>query len=30
MHSDISTKTGERIIIYVTDQDLEAKFSTDR
>lgn len=26
LHTDISTKTGERIIIFTLDQDLEAKF----
>lgn len=27
LHSDISTKTGERVIIFILDQDLEAKFN---
>ncbi len=26
LHTDISTKTGERIIIFTLDQNLEAKF----
>ena len=26
LHTDISTKTGERIIIFTLDQDLEDKF----
>lgn len=26
LHSDISTKTGERIIVFVLDKDLENKF----
>ncbi|MFB3895984.1 MAG: DUF2294 domain-containing protein [bacterium] len=26
MHSDISTKTGERIIIFILNQNLEKKF----
>ncbi|MBU3912176.1 MAG: DUF2294 domain-containing protein [Candidatus Omnitrophica bacterium] len=29
MHTDISTKTGERIIIFTLDQDLEIKFATE-
>lgn len=28
MHTDISTKTGERIIIFTLDQNLEIKFAT--
>ena len=27
LHTDISTKTGERIIVFTLDQNLEAKFS---
>ncbi len=26
LNSDISTKTGERIIVFVLDKDLETKF----
>ncbi|MBU1367813.1 MAG: DUF2294 domain-containing protein [Candidatus Omnitrophica bacterium] len=26
MHTDISTKTGERIIIFTLDQNLEDRF----
>ena len=26
LHSDISTRTGERIIVFVLDRDLEIKF----
>lgn len=29
LHSDISTKTGERIIIFTLQEDLEEKFKTD-
>lgn len=28
MHSDISTKTGERVIIFTLNQNLEAKFES--
>jgi len=28
LHTDISTKTGERIIIFTLEQDLEVKFVT--
>ncbi|MFH1363449.1 MAG: DUF2294 domain-containing protein [Candidatus Omnitrophota bacterium] len=28
LHTDISTKTGERIIIFTLEQDLEMKFTT--
>ena len=28
LHTDISTKTGERIIIFTLEQDLEGKFVT--
>lgn len=28
LHTDISTKTGERIIVFTLDQDLETKFTT--
>lgn len=28
MHTDISTKTGERVIIFILDQNLENKFAT--
>jgi len=28
LHTDISTKTGERIIVFTVDQDLEAKFAS--
>jgi len=28
MHSDISTKTGERVIIFTLNQNLEAKFAS--
>ncbi|MBU0878445.1 MAG: DUF2294 domain-containing protein [Candidatus Omnitrophica bacterium] len=28
LHMDISTKTGERIIIFTLDQDFEIKFAT--
>lgn len=27
LHSDLSTKTGERVIVFVLSQDLEAKFA---
>jgi uncharacterized protein YbcI len=27
LHTDISTKTGERIIVFTLDQNLEAKFT---
>ncbi len=27
LHSDISTKTGERVVVFVLDVDLEAMFS---
>ncbi len=26
LHSDISTKTGERVIVFVLDQNLESRF----
>ena len=26
LHTDISTRTGERVIIFILDQDLEARF----
>jgi len=29
LHTDISTKTGERIIIFTLDRNLEDKFKTD-
>ncbi|MBU0693384.1 MAG: DUF2294 domain-containing protein [Candidatus Omnitrophica bacterium] len=29
LHTDISTKTGERIIIFTLDQDFEIKFATE-
>ncbi|MBC7188885.1 DUF2294 domain-containing protein [Candidatus Aerophobetes bacterium] len=29
MHSDISTKTGERIIIFILDDNLEARFTSN-
>jgi uncharacterized protein YbcI len=29
LHTDISTKTGERIIIFTLEQDLEAKFKSE-
>jgi uncharacterized protein YbcI len=25
-HSDISTKTGERVIVFILDQNLESRF----
>ena len=28
MHSDISTKTGERVIIFILNENLEAKFTS--
>ncbi len=28
LHSDISTKTGERVIIFILDKNLEEKFET--
>jgi uncharacterized protein YbcI len=28
LHTDISTKTGERIIVFTLDQDFETKFTT--
>ncbi len=28
LHSDISTKTGERVIVFTLDQNLEEKFKT--
>jgi uncharacterized protein YbcI len=30
LHTDMSTKTGERIVILVVDADLEQKFSQSR
>lgn len=30
MHSDLSTATGERVIIFVLSQDIEAKFGGSR
>jgi uncharacterized protein YbcI len=27
-HSDVSTKTGEKIIIFMVDEDLEARFKS--
>ncbi len=27
LHSDISTKTGERVIVFIVDQNLESKFN---
>ena len=30
LHSDISTKTGERVILFVLNTDLEAKFGLDK
>jgi len=30
LHTDISTKTGERIIIFTLDQNLEDKFQSTR
>lgn len=30
LHTDISTKTGERVIIFVLEEDLENKFSVDK
>ena len=27
LHSDISTKTGERIIVFILDQNLESRFN---
>ncbi|MBU2436860.1 MAG: DUF2294 domain-containing protein, partial [Candidatus Omnitrophica bacterium] len=29
LHTDIRTKTGERIIIFTLDQDFEIKFATE-
>ena len=29
LHTDISTKTGERVIIFTLDQDFEIKFATE-
>ncbi|MFH1258895.1 MAG: DUF2294 domain-containing protein [Elusimicrobiota bacterium] len=30
LHTDISTKTGERVIIFILEEDLENKFSVDK
>ena len=30
LHTDMSTKTGERVIVLVVDEDLEAKFPPGR
>ncbi len=30
LHTDMSTKTGERVIVLVVDEDLEAKFPSSR
>ena len=30
MHTDISTKTGERIIVFTLNENLETKFPSDR
>lgn len=30
LHTDISTKTGERIIIFILEQNLEDKFKTEK
>ncbi|OGS22043.1 MAG: hypothetical protein A2252_02455 [Elusimicrobia bacterium RIFOXYA2_FULL_39_19] len=30
LHTDISTKTGERVIIFVLEENLENKFSIDK
>ncbi|TET80036.1 MAG: DUF2294 family protein, partial [Candidatus Cloacimonadota bacterium] len=30
LHTDISTKTGERIIIFTLDRNLEDKFKTEQ
>jgi uncharacterized protein YbcI len=28
LHADISTKTGERVIVFILDQNLEDKFQS--